>query len=192
MKLKIKKEYAFSEVGVQEVEGLLPKMNQIIAPIQAAIREHTYWTDAEFTPSEYKSRDGFIPYSHNCGGLDCTIVIPKCEEYEFSHLVDFGECEDCTAEKYCGYEGLECSGDSEGHFDAKFRVWLKFEGIDEDGEMQFYLYAGGGNGDAPYFRTAHEVTIFEASFSAKTIAGIQKAAKSHVQKLVAKIRGKRS
>jgi len=200
-KLKITKEYPFSKVGVQEIGDLLPTMRKLVSPIQEVIKEHIYWNDCDFEESEYKSRDGFIPYSHNCGGLELTVVIPKSESYEFEHLVKFGECEDCQNStetnkhgdtKLCGYAGVECGSESEGYLDAKLRIWFKFEGLNEDGEMEFYLYCGGGNDDAPYFRTKYEKDVFEASFTAKTIAGISKAAKPHIQKLVNKIKGVKS
>jgi hypothetical protein len=167
------------KIGVDEIEGLKAAMIEVMKPVQASIKRRTYWSDVELEEAEYKSRDGFIPHSHNCGGIQLDEVIPKCEESNFDFL-EFGECDDeeCNHEQECGYE-------SEGHLDAKLRIWLKFEGYDEEtGELSFWLYCGGGNGDAPYFRTQYETDIFEASFTCKSVAGLKRAAAKHVNALL--------
>lgn len=178
MKLKINREYSFSKIGIDEVDGLKCAMKDVMQPILDAVNEHIYWTKAEFNESEYKSRDGFIPYSDNCGGIEITTVIPSCERDNFEYLV-FGECDD----EECDHE-QECVVECEGRLDAKLRVWLKFEGLNEQNKMQFYLYLGGGNGDEPYFRTKYEATVFESEFQAKTIAEFKREAKKHVTKLL--------
>ena len=104
--------------------------------------------------------------------------------------MEFGECEECgDAKKYpqgdhqCGYDGVECADESDGGLDAALRIWFKFEGL-EDGALKFYLYAGGGNGDAPYFRTKGEIDLFEASFECKSLGGLKRAAAKHVKALL--------
>lgn len=176
------------KVGINEVAGLETAMREIVAPLLKEIRSKTYWDrDSDFEVNEYKSRDGFIPYSDNCGGLEYTAIIPECESYDWSFL-EFGEWD---GEHYCDgsdKDNCECPDDNDGHYDAKFRVWFKFEGI-EDGEMKFWLYMGGGNGDAPYFRTKYEATVFEASFTAKTLSELKLKAKKPVQDLLKIIKG---
>lgn len=165
------------KVGMNEVKGLNKAMHSVMSPLQAFIKDKIYWNNCELTDTEYLSRDGFMAYSENFGGVELSLVVPKCEEYEFGFL-RFGECDDqeCDHDRECMYEG-------EGHLDAKFRVWLKFEGI-KDGVMNFYLYCGGGNDDAPYFRVKNEVTVFESEFTAKTIKEFKAKAKIQVNKLL--------
>lgn len=177
------------KIGINEIEGLKDAMTQVLKPIQDHIDSEVYWGPYKFEESEYKSRDGFIPYSSNYGGLELTVYIPKCESYDFPY-VEFGECDECNGETQCGYHGQECASEGEGHLDAKLRIWLKFEGYNEEtGELSFYLYVGGGNGDAPYFRSKYETDIFEAEFSAKSIKGISRAASKHVKALLKVIGG---
>ena len=170
------------KIGINEIIGLRDAMQKLVKPIQDLIQNKAYWTNAIFEPSEYKSRDGFIPYSHNCGGLDLTLIVPNCESHGFGFL-QFGECDECTSEKQCGYKGTECGYESEGHLDAKLRIWFKFEGV-EDGKLAFYLYCGGGNDDAPYYRTKHEITVFEASFECNSVSGLNRAASKHIKALM--------
>lgn len=198
MSITINKEYPFSKVGLNEVEGLTEVLTQALAPIETKLRESIYWHDKTtmIEPVEYKSRDGFIPHSHNCGGLAIDLVLPKCEEYEFGFL-EFGECDECGTEalgldrygapKQCGYNGDECASESNGHLDAHLRIWLKFEGIDADGLMEFYLVMSGGNGDAPYFREKYQPVLFETSFTAKSLAGVKRQASIAVKKLLNKL-----
>lgn len=174
------------KIGLDEVVGLKKEMLKIFKPVEEAIKDEAYWArDGQIMEeSEYKSRDGFIPYSHNCGGLEINLVIPKCEEYSFGYL-EFGEWD---GEHYCDGKdtnNCECPYDQDGEYDAKLRVWFKFEGYDQEtGELEFYLYLGGGNGDAPYFRTKAEVTVFEASFSCKSVKGLKRAASKHIKALL--------
>lgn len=193
--MRIKKEYPFSKVGVNEVQGLKKALHEVMEPIREKLNEHIYWDDKKLIDSEYTSRDGFIPHAHNCGGVELILVIPKCEEYDFGFL-EFGECDECGKEdlgldrygspKQCGYNGDECAAEADGHLNAKLRIWLKFEGI-EDGKMNFWLYLGGGNGDAPYFRTKYEADVFEKSFQAKNIIDFKKQAKKAVNQLIKKV-----
>lgn len=171
------------KVGLNEIDGLEAILRKSVEPIIEFVADKAYWTKPEFDTSEYKSRDGFIPYSHNCGGLELTIIVPSFESYSWGFL-GFGECDECDGESQCGYHGQECASESGGHLDAKFRVWLKFEGLDDDGTLRFYLYCGGGNGDAPYFRTKAERTLFETEFSSKTLAGAERNAKRAVKSLL--------
>lgn len=189
-KMRILKTNSY-KIGINEVLGLKNRMFKILKPVQKAIKDKAYWNSVSIEESEYLRRDGFIPHSHNCGGLEIQLVVPKCEEYDFGFL-EFGECDICGTPEcvdkngesiQCGYEGEECASECDGHLDAKLRVWFKFEGI-ENGKMNFYLYMGGGNGDAPYFRVRSETTIFEAEFSAKTLAELEQKSKRHIKKLL--------
>lgn len=169
------------KIGMNEIKGLEKAMRDVIDPIRAALVDKMYWNeDLKFEQVEYVSRDGFWAHDDNFGGLQIQTVIPKCEEYNFD-FIDFGEC-DC-AENGCTDDG--CLSEQDGHLDAALRIWFKFEGLNEKtGELSFYIYAGGGNGDAPYFRTKYEHDIFEASFTTKSLAGIKRAASKHVKALL--------
>ncbi len=168
------------KTGMHEIQGLEASMREALKPILKTLQDKIYWTKPEFEPAEYKGRDGFIPHSHNLGGLQFHGVVPKCEEYDFGFL-DFGDHdEDCEVHK-----GEECScGESDGHLDAGLRIWLKFEGVDdESGDLKFYLVLAGGNGDAPYFHTKGEDTYFEVEFTSKSVASVPKAASKHIKAL---------
>jgi hypothetical protein len=175
---------------MHEIGHLAATLRELMVPVQEHLKEHVYWNDCAIEDTEYKSRDGFIPYAHNCGGIEVSLVIPKCEEYSFPYL-EFGECDECKPDDkgngYCGYGGQECTFEGDGHLDAKLRVWLKFEGL-EGGVMKFWLYAGGGNGDAPYFRTKYEHDIFKLDFEAKTIAGVRREGAKAIAKLLKKLK----
>lgn len=186
-KIKIEMGQSY-KCGMNEVVGLRAALVETFKPVQALLKDKIYWNDCEFKDAEYLRRDGFIPYSHNCGGLILDVIVPKCEEYSFG-CMEFGECEDCgNAELYpegdhqCGYRGQECAYEAEGHLDARLRIWLKFKGINEDGELEFYINASGGNDDAPYFRNLPD--LFEASFTAKSVAGVKRAASKHIKALL--------
>ncbi len=177
------------KIGVDEIEGLKAAMTEVMRPIQAAIKSKIYWSDVSLDDAEYKSRDGFIPHSHNCGGIRITEIIPKCEESSFDFL-EFGECEyydDPEFADSCGPNGSGCTCDDENHLSAKLAVWLKFEGLDDDGTLKFYLILHGGNNDAPYFRQSKD--IFGAEFTCKSVKGLKRAAAKHVKKLVKIIGG---
>lgn len=189
------------KLGMNEVVGLRQAMLEVFQPVATHLNELDNWSGDDWfkiEDVEYKSRDGFIAHSHNCGGLELRAVVPKCGEYEFDFL-EFGECDECGTPELglnkhgepaqCGYEGQECAHISDGHLDAQLRVWFKFEGL-EDGTLKFYICAGGGNGDAPYFRTKYESDLFEASFEAKSIQGIKRAASKHVKALLKVLGGK--
>lgn len=191
-KLKIKDSY---KIGLDEVEGLQDAMTEVTKPILDLVLDRIYWNDGlKFEPTEYHARDGFMPYFSNCGGIELSLIVPKCEEHAFGFL-EFGECEYCEelATKNelnshgeiaaCGYAGQECSSEGDGLLDAHLRVWLKFEGL-ENGIMNFYLVLCDGNGDAPYFSSQYSSTYFESEFSAKTIAGFKREAKKHIAKLL--------
>lgn len=180
------------KVGVDEIAGLKAIMVKLMTPVKEVISEHVHWSDVELQEAEYKSRDGFIAYNSNCGGIQIVEVIPKCEESSFDYL-GFGECDDCNelSEEalhenalQCGYNGQECSGDSEGHLDAAIRIWLKFEGINSENEMEFYLVLSGGNEDAPYFRVKYLPTLFETSFKCKTLKQLEKIGAKEIAKLL--------
>lgn len=181
------------KVGLDEVNGLREALVEAFKPVLEALDAKLYWHDELGWDSlEYKSRDGFIPYSHNHGGLEIQLVIPKCEAGEFPYL-EFGECDECDYSKedgLCGYNGQECGSESENYLDAAFRLIVKFEGIEEDGSLNFYINLCGGNGDAPYFRVNHLADVYDAEFSSKSLAGIKRAASKHVKALVQLIKGK--
>jgi hypothetical protein len=170
------------EIGVDEIVGLKKAMAEVMLPVIQTIKDKAYWNDDVLSWAEYKRRDGFIPHPHNLGGLEIRLVVPDCEQYEFSFL-EFGEWDgehvsDCTDHETC-----ECMYANDGEYDASLRVWLKLESID-DGTLKFWLYMGGGNGDAPYFRSKYETDIFEASFECKSVAGLKRAANKHVKALL--------
>jgi hypothetical protein len=162
-------------------------MRSVFTPIESAVRDLCYWAKDDkhlVEKAEYKRRDGFIPHSHNCGGLQVNLVVPKCEEYDFGFL-EFGECDLYNDPDYadtCGPEGSGCNCDDEGHLSAKLAIWLKYEGIDDEGNLNFYLILHGGNNDAPYFRQS--VDVFEASFSCKSVKGLKRAASKHVKAML--------
>lgn len=163
------------KVGMNEVIGLEAAMRETIKPVLDTIKNRLYWNESlDFEPVEYKSRDGFIPHSHNLGGLQLWTVIPKCEEYNFSFLT-FGDYD----------SDYDYDGDSD-HLDAGLRIWFKLDSVDND-TLNFYLVMAGGNGDAPYFRTKYEETYFEAEFSCKSVNGVKKAANKHIKALIKKV-----
>lgn len=180
--------------GLDEVPGLIEAMGHALAPLTLALKDQAYWaSDLAPSPTEYKSRDGFIPYAHNKGGLELALHVPKCEEYDWGFL-GFGECDECGKTQdakgnllQCGYQGQECALESDGHLDAFMRIWLKFEGLDEEGRLSFYLVMEGGNNDAPYFRSKHLPTLFERSFTCRTVAGFQRAAAPHIRALLVQV-----
>lgn len=180
--IKLTEEAKYSyKIGSQEIEGLEAEMHRLMKPVLDVLRDKMYWNrEAEFETVEYKSRDGFIAHSHNCGGLMFHAVIPECESMEFGFL-SFGEWD---GTHYCDETDIEncnCSEAQDGEYDAAIRIWFKFEGIQEDGSLKFYLVVAGGNGDAPYFRTQYEETYFEAEFSCKSISGLKRAAAKHIK-----------
>lgn len=192
MKLKIVESQHTHKIGINEIVGLKEILKQLMAPIQDLVKGKIYWSSVELGESEYVGRDGFIPHGHNCGGIEISGIVPSVEQYGFEYL-SFGECDVCGTAEYvneigepiqCGYAGMDCALEADGHLYAKLRVWLKFEGINSDNEMDFYLYMGGGNGDAPYFRTKYEETIFEKSFSCKTLAELKREGQKHIKELL--------
>lgn len=176
------------KLGMNEVVGLRGALAKALEPVRAYVADRAYWTEVKFEDAEYKSRDGFIANRDNCGGLFVDIIVPKCEGDSFPCL-EFGECDGCNEDcSKCTADeedsSGECMSETEGHLDARLRVWLKFEGINEDGEMEFYLNACGGNGDAPYFRVGNLADLFEADFTAKSVAEVPRAAAKHVKALL--------
>ena len=167
------------KIGLNEVKGLERAMRDVLKPVQAELSKSIYWNDVGLEQVEYISRDGFIAYSSNCGGLRILEIIPKCEEYSFDYL-EFGEHDDdCDLNKP---EGDCTCGEDDGFLDAKLEIFLKFEGIDEKGTMSFYLVLHGGNQDAPYF--GQSTDIFETEFKARNIAEFRTKAKKAITKLL--------
>ena len=176
------------KIGLNEVVGLEAAMREVLAPLVKVLRRKMYWNDSvDFDQVEYKSRDGFIPHSHNLGGLSVFTVVPKCEEHCFDFLTFGGYEYDASL---TDEENISCEDneDGEGHNDAAMRIWFKFEGID-DGRLNFYIIMDGGNGDAPYFRTQHLTDLYTAEFNCKSLAGIKRAASKHI-KAILKMMGK--
>lgn len=169
------------KIGVDEIVGLKAAMQSVMTPVRDSLRDKAYWNrELEFDDLEYKSRAGFIPYSHNCGGVELGMHVPECEQYTWDFL-EFGEHDDsCCSEN-------ECNAD--GELDAYLRIILKFEGVDADGNLNFYLNAAGGNNDAPYFRVSNLPDLFEAEFSCKSIAGLKRAASKHIKAVLKLIEG---
>lgn len=170
------------KIGVDEVLGLNAAMQAVMLPVRDALREKAYWDESlEFRSLEYKSRDGFIPYSSNCGGVELSLHVPELEQDEWSFL-EFGE----LTEEYLRDEE---PWENEGELDAYLRIILKFEGIAKDGSMQFYMNVCGGNNDAPYFRVQNLPDLFEAEFTCKSVAGLKRAAAKHVRSVLKLIGG---
>lgn len=177
-----------TKVGINEIVGLKKEMIKVFKPIVDKIKSKVYWDDCEIEYAEYTPRPGFIPYSHNHGGLILDIIIPKWESYQFSFL-DFGSCDGCNeACTFCladlSHGHKECISESEGHLDAKLRIFFKFEGFDEKGKLNFFINVCGGNDDAPYFRLNNLTELFEAEFSCKNIKDLSRSATKHINKLL--------
>lgn len=165
--------------GIDDMQPLKSAMLHALVPIQLHLQKNIYWSNVCIDYTEYKSRDGFIPHSSNCGGVEICEIIPRYELYDFT-FIPVTECWEPN-EKYEGdLENHEC----DEHCNHKLRVWFKFEGLDDKGNGMFWLYCGGGNGDAPYFRVEHEQDIFEHSFKAKNVADFKIKAKKAVSKLL--------
>ena len=182
-KIQLTKESAYSyKIGVNEIVGLKDAMTQVMTPVMAVIQDKIYWSTLELDSVEYKSRDGFIAHSHNCGGIEFSLVVPKCEESGFDFL-EFGEHDDdCALNTDTQLMSEGTCGESDGLLDSLLRIRLKFEGLDDEGNLNFYLFCEGGNYDAPYFRNLP--TIFEAEFSCKSVTGLKRAAAKHIKSLI--------
>lgn len=176
------------KTGMNEVAGLKEAITFAMAPILAVVNDKAYWGPYTLEEVEYLRRDGFIPRSHNCGGLEISVHVPVCEQYDFGFL-EFGECDGCAEDGGCTgdderypNDGGECGYETNGDLDAFFRIRLKFEGIQDDGSLKFYLFAEGGNNDAPYFRSLP--TLFESEFSCKSVAGLKRASSKAIKELL--------
>jgi hypothetical protein len=179
--------------GVDEVAGLKRAMGEAMLPVLKHLNALESWSGDgwfKFSEAEYKSRDGFRANSSNCGGVLIESVIPKCGEYDFDFL-EFGEySEREPGQSDEDYDSQRDSEECDGHLDAALRIWFKFEGFSDEGKMQFYVNASGGNGDAPYFRTQHLTDFFEASFECKTLAELKRKAAPVMRKLIKELGGK--
>ena len=136
-----------------------------LGPLQDYLKNRMYWnSECELTPVECRSRDGFIPYSDNCGGYELHAVIPYCEHGD-----------DSVLDEYCfNAEGdLLDDFDCDGNYDKGLYIIFKYEGVNEKNEHVFYVNCSYGNGDAPYFRTKHLPTIFENEIKGKSISVIK-------------------
>lgn len=169
--VKITKSDLYYKIGVNEVDGLKPLMIKLMKPLKTALKKNLYWSDVNLHEAEYISRDGFIPHSHNAGGIEIFEVIPKSEEYDFGFLT-FGDYDE-EDEEHENDEGLE----------AALQIFFKFEGYDpETKKLSFYLVLSGGNNDAPYFRNIP--TLFETEFTAKSLAEVKNKGELAIKKLI--------
>ena len=174
------------KIGLHEVIGLKNAMTEVMQPLAEALNDAESWSgDGWFhlSEAEYKSRDGFIAHSHNCGGIMIEAIIPKCGEMDFSKL-EFPE----YSEREIGmtddeYDRMRDSEDGEGYNDIHLRIWLKFEGFTRQGAMQFYLVADNDCNDAPYFRHRNSTTVFETSFNAMNFDTFKAKAKTALNNL---------
>lgn len=187
--LKLKLSPYTYKIGMNEIEGLKESIEEALEPLKKVLKDKIYWGDkVEFESAEYLRRDGFIPHSHNYGGLQFYTVIPDCEASEWPFL-EFGEVtdedlEDCSNEDE--EESYRESLSSGGHLDAALNIWFKFEGLNkETNEMTFYLVASGGNNDAPYFRDLP--TLYESEFKATTLEQVKAEGKKQVLKMIKKL-----
>ena len=178
MKLKIIENEHTYKIGMNEVEGLRDSILKAIEPMVEVLSDSMCFGDQSIEDAEYTRRDGFIPHSHNHGGIQMHVHLPKCQEYDFS-WIEFDEYETNCEEGNCGECDVCCD---EGHFDAFVKFWFKFEGIDEDGNMQFYINLSGGAQDAPYFRTVP--TLAETEFTAKTLKQVETKGRQAVLKII--------
>lgn len=180
------------KVGVDEIVGLKAELRNAIKPLVAALKSEVYWMNEIPVESiEYKSRGGFIPHSHNHGGVEINLVIPKCEGYKFPAL-EFGECEGCNDDctkctRFDENSSGECVSENEGHLDARLRIIILFEGINENDELEFYVNVCGGNGDAPYFRIQHLGDLYNGEFKASTVGDVVKKSKRCVNAAIKSI-----
>jgi len=149
-------------------------VKESIKPLQVHLKDFMYWSDVKFEDIECRSRDGFIPYSNNCGGYSFHSVIPYCEHGDDSVLDD-----DC----YVDGE-LQDDFDCDGHYDKGLFIQFKYEGLDEKNNHVFYMNISYGNGDAPYFRNKYIPTIFEREIRDKTIFGIKKKLNTVVKAMI--------
>lgn len=170
------------KIGIDEMPELRLAMFEVLKPILVTLNNQQSATDRlfEFSEAEYKSRDGFIPYSHNHGGVQITGHIPEFCKDDYS-WISFGEHDDD-----CKYH--ECNCDDDGLLDAYLVLWLKYEGLDENGVGQFYIVVSAGNEDAPYFRIKNMPTVFESSFEASSVDEFKRRVDIHVANIIRMIK----
>jgi hypothetical protein len=129
----------YSKIGMNEVTGLREVLIDAIAPVTELLESKMYWNDTvEWNDREYVSRDGFFAYSHNYGGIELREIIPESSQLEFEFL-EFGEPD---AEFDFKNGELVDDWNSEGHADALLLLGVSFEGIDDKGNLSFYVYLG--------------------------------------------------
>ncbi len=171
------------KIGMNEVLGLKLVLTRAMQRVQKEVFGFVYWGTPKIEETEYLHRDGFIPYAHNCGGLELDVIIPECEQYNAPSALEFGECD---GEPECGEY---CTCDDDGHLSAKLRIAIRFEGIDEKtDQLKFYLFAEGGNNDAPYFRSKYLPTLFETEFKVSNLQGLPKELDNRINKLIKKLK----
>lgn len=173
---QVKMQYSFEKKGMDETPGLEKALRDVLKPLETHLVETlgVYW-GYNVDKAEYKSRDGFIPYKHNCGGIQIGVHLPVNEKYQFDFVDwEYGIESD---DDVCDHENCD------GHCDGFLSVWLKFEGV-ENGVGKFYLVASAGTQDAPYFRISKLPTIFEVEFEAKNMTEVRKQGAIAVKKLI--------
>jgi hypothetical protein len=179
------------KIGMNEVVGLRESMLKVMKPLQEALQQAQGWGSPEdwfeMNDAEYTSRDGFIPHSHNCGGIQINQVIPECGSCDFPKL-DFPEFEpdhDGMTDKELDQQRDSESGD--GLLDAHLRVWLKLESVEKltDGNclMKFYLVASNCT-EAPYFRHRTARDLYECEFHAVTLKQFENTAAKKIKELI--------
>lgn len=178
------------KIGLDEVVGLKLVLTSLMKPLQAALNEQQSWGSHDWfqiTEAEYKSRDGFIPYNSNCGGLMIESVVPDWGQYDFQCLAwpEFTPSSESLTEEE---QDEERQSDSDGgQLDSYLRIFLKFEGFNEKtGAIQFYLNASTCD-EAPYFRLKYSKDLFESSFEAKTLVELHTKGKKHIAKLIKRL-----
>lgn len=115
------------KTGVDEIVGLADAMRLSIKPLLDHLNELDDWCgDGWFKmeSAEYKGRDGFIPHSHNFGGVEIGAVVPKCGEYNFSFL-EFGEIEREPGQSDEDWDAQRDIEESDGHLEAVPKLKLR-------------------------------------------------------------------
>lgn len=179
------------KIGMNEVVGLRDAMIKALKPLQVALQDAQSWGSAEdwfpMDDAEYKSRDGFIPHSHNLGGIQINQVIPECGQCDFTKL-DFPEYSPSSDDLTEAEQDAERESESgDGLLDSHLRIWLKLEAVDQlsDGNclMKFYLVASTCD-EAPYFRHRTSRDLFESEFQASSIEAFKRKAAANVKRCI--------
>lgn len=150
---------------------------------------------------EFRRRDGFIPHSHNRGGLDLFIqttvsslmgsgehfgtAIEQWTEDSWDaarkdlleQAKERGETVDTDSDSFYDDTYSYCNDDYEG---VAWRVRVMYEG---NGRLTVYA---GYDTDAPYYRFSGEYShLFEQSITFKTLSGLKRQLERMTKKLEA-------